>query len=431
MLTRSPLLVATLATLTTACADVPTPTEPTERPPVAAPATAVEPGPKHRPPAEPAGCVEAVGALQLGTAGMDSLRDVVITGDGEITVAGDENGTRSPFGAIGAVPMVATVRADLTGLARRSPADAPIAGHFLTLATAPDGRVWFVARTPEDALLGDVLADGTLRVASAIADPDSFEFVHQFDIGPDGQVALGGSSQRVIDGVTRMRPLLWTGTLAEAATGTLARTEQLAAPHALFTTVDIGTDRLITGSHADSSSPALTIGRRRLDGQIVWEQTVSTSSTDQLVAVALLPDGDVVWLANTREALGGVHHGGSDFALGRLDGATGAPAWTIQYGASGHDRAADLAIGPDGRAYVAASLPSVAGDSDVGVVGFDLEEGLAVMVETWGSASWDHPTALAVDPCGSLVIAGTTEGDIAGPSAGNTDGFVLVTRSAS
>lgn len=426
------LSLAALSLTATACTDTPAP-EPVERPPVAAPATAFEPGPRHRPPVKPEGCVEGTGLRPLGTAGMDSLRDVAISPRGEVSVAGDENGRLLIEGGVfGATPLIATFRPDLSDLVHRSPATAPVAGFGLSLATAPDGRLWFSAVGAGDTLLGDVQDDGTLRVVAHVDDPGGRETARALRMGPTGQVAVVGVFQQLVDGMNHVRPLLWTGSLAQASAGAMVRTPGLLDQHEIYPVVDVGLDRLVVGADVnDGPSPGLRVGLRELDGRILWERQVSTSAGDEIVAVAQLPDGDVVWVASTSEALGGPHRGGTDVVIGRLDADTGAPVWATQYGTSGDDRAADVAVRSDGRLFVAAGLAAPAGDADVAVIGFDDADGHPTYLETWGSAGSDLPTALAIDPCGTLAIVGTTNGDLAGPPRGWRDAFLLVTRTNS
>jgi len=132
-------------------------------------------------------------------------------------------------------------------------------------------------------------------------------------------------------------------------------------------------------------------------------------------------------------AAGGLDNGAtySDFAVVRLGGASGAVLWryevngTRQFFDSAYDVARRVAIDPLGDVVAAGIIEQAATDWDLAVVklaGDTGQERWRVLVTGTADGSRDVASALATDPAGDVVVAGTVE-DAYGPVRG-TDFFV-------
>lgn len=104
------------------------------------------------------------------------------------------------------------------------------------------------------------------------------------------------------------------------------------------------------------------------------------------------------------------------------------PAWTVRFGGDGNENVFDLTAAPDGSAYLVGGARDelerpVEGifDAFVHAAGPD---GTARWTRQLGTPGWDLATGAAVTPDGDVVVAGYSEGDLAGPNAGGSDGWV-------
>lgn len=106
-----------------------------------------------------------------------------------------------------------------------------------------------------------------------------------------------------------------------------------------------------------------------------------------------------------------------------------APSWTYRFGSDENENVFDLAVAPDGRAYLAGSTQ---GELERPTEGFF--DGFVHAVAPDGSERWtrqigshemDFVRRIAIAPNGDVVAAGTSSGAIAGPSAGGDDAFVI------
>ena len=105
------------------------------------------------------------------------------------------------------------------------------------------------------------------------------------------------------------------------------------------------------------------------------------------------------------------------------------PAWTVRFGGEGNENVFDLAAAPDGSAYLVGGAQGelerpVEGIFDAFVHAFDVD-GEARWTRQLGTPAWDLARGAAVAPNGDLVVAGYSEGDLAGPNAGGSDGWAL------
>lgn len=149
-----------------------------------------------------------------------------------------------------------------------------------------------------------------------------------------------------------------------------------------------------------------------------WIRQWGGAQYDRGQALALVGD-TALYVAGT---------GGGDMfvvAYDLLGGLLGVRWW----GSSGLDAAHDVVASSDGRVYVVGttrgqlgSLDPNVGQGDVFVTAF--EDLTLLWHHQFGTAARDVALAATSGPDGSLVLAGHTLGDLGGPNAGESDGFL-------
>lgn len=441
MLTRLPLLASALFTFVAACADDPAAPLAPERFGSRAPAAgAIDPGPRPEI-IEPVRCLAVdSGAVQYGTTAHDEVRDVAILDDGTILAAGLERGI-GLFGGGPEANMHGTVDAfarDLASSERRALLDHEGTDTFESIAIAPDtGRVWLAARSngtipglPSrgnfDVVLGALADDGFVPLARGF--DDASEQPRQLAVASGGVLAIAGEEKRTVE-QGALNP--WFATYQAEADGVATRAfasrqraelESYRAVDAMVNVIAVG------GGTSDGAEAGMFIETYTPDTARGWRRQLSTLGSDTVTGVKFLADGDVVFTGTTKAQLGDTQHGGFDVVIGRLDGATGATEWIAQLGSTADERAADLAVDRDGRIHVVGTVLN-GGDFDAFLMVVDAD-GALLLEEGWASPGRDVPTAVAVDGCGGIVVAGYTTGDLAGTPLGGHDSFLLVTRLA-
>ncbi|MBP7148602.1 MAG: hypothetical protein KBD01_13765 [Acidobacteria bacterium] len=131
-------------------------------------------------------------------------------------------------------------------------------------------------------------------------------------------------------------------------------------------------------------------------------------------AVRIGPAGEAVvagWTTSTDfPGVSSPRHGPSDAFVAWFTTDGSRPAGAALYGGEGHDEALALALGADGRAWIAGRSTSAAplATSDAFVAAVDLRDGNALGVTLGGSAD-ESAQALAFEPSGDAVVLGTTD----------------------
>jgi len=162
-------------------------------------------------------------------------------------------------------------------------------------------------------------------------------------------------------------------------------------------------------------------------GNQLWIRQFGTRQEDGLYAAALDAAGGVYVGGQTWGALGGPLVGATDAWLARYDGA-GNRLWIHQLGSSQHDAA--YAASPDGAGglymggltYGALVRPPV-GQGDAWLARYD-GAGNQLWIRQFGTRFYTGLLAASPDPAGGVYVAGETVGNLGGPFAGDTDGWV-------
>ena len=378
-------------------------------------------------------------AAQWGTARDDEALALVAARGGGAYVGGYTGGTLrlSDVGPVG----------DSRGYVRRIDARGAVQADIAldtedtdvvdALAEAPDGRIYVAGRT-RGAFPGAVQA-GQFDAFTALLAQGSVAAVRQFgDERPQHprRLALAGT-RLLLAGfddiyVPTNYVVDWENWFAaELSAADLSETWRIPSRTAwgdLASAVAVDEEGAIYVAGANTGGTQAGIWLRKLDaqGQQVWGSRLSSTALDSAAALVVRSDGTLL-LAGTRA-------GGSQPVVFTIDRASGAPTATlVPPGNLTGTAAMDMTVDAQGNLYLA-GLTSGAitprytnrGSYDPFVMRFDRS---GTLTGSWqaGSEKDEEPTAIAIDSCGRVLIAGWTDGVIVpgAASAGGRDAFLL------
>lgn len=407
-----------------------------------------DPPPNDPPPDDPPAACLAVpsGGFSFGTSANEELRDVAITSTGSILAVGYDRASFSPHGLLGGRGIALEISRDLTATSQIGVLDSTGTDSLESIAIAPDtGRVWTVGRTNGeladmpgyggvDWVIGELTSTGGLeRLARGFE--SSSEYAHRLAVGRAGLLAIAGHEQApTADGGSSMDPFLAVYDTGDGSASPIWFTSRRGPANESYRAVDISDTMVVAGGDIlDGDEQGLYVSAWDRDAGRLWRRRLSDRGLDTVTAVRTLPDGNVLWAGSSASQLGAEAHGGLDAVVGVLDGVTGEPLWTMQYGGAEDDQVTDLAVDAHGRiaivGHTQASAESGRTDVDAFLIVLDAAGG-ELLNELWTSDGDDRPSAVAMDPCGGIALVGFTTGDLAGIPAGGRDAFVLVTHVA-
>ncbi|MBI4331850.1 MAG: SBBP repeat-containing protein [Chloroflexi bacterium] len=167
-------------------------------------------------------------------------------------------------------------------------------------------------------------------------------------------------------------------------------------------------------------------------GNQMWARQfgASLSSNDYAFAIAVDSSGNAYVAGYTESTFSGHAPQGMADAFVRKYDTAGNELWTQQFGASGRDSAAAVAIDSAGNAYVAGIAEGAfrgqvtAGGGDAFLRKYD-GQGNELWTRQFGTRGWDGATSIAVDLSDFIYVAGQAGGALAGhSSSGGYDAFV-------
>ncbi|WP_375765578.1 SBBP repeat-containing protein [Archangium gephyra] len=189
----------------------------------------------------------------------------------------------------------------------------------------------------------------------------------------------------------------------------------------------------VSGANLAGASKGMFVGKLTADGKPLWFKLQSQIAVDMAQAVQTLSDGNVLFAGSTFAKLGDRAYGQQDVVVRKLDAQTGEPLWTKQYGSLESEWVTDMALDAEGNIYVVGeTLGSFEqgythrGEFDVFMLKLD-PNGNLLYIKQWGTEGDDHPSAVAVDTCGRMVVAGYTTG---GAAAGHGRDALVITASS-
>lgn len=155
-----------------------------------------------------------------------------------------------------------------------------------------------------------------------------------------------------------------------------------------------------------------------------WIRRFGTPQLDSPGAAA--PDGTsgVYVLGQTQGSFGGPNAGGYDIWLGHFDSG-GNQTWIRQIGSSSWEFGSVATPDGAGGVFVGGGTEGNlggpnAGRSDAWLARYD-STGNQTWIRQFGTSEWDNAAGVAPDGAGGVLVGGTTEGSLGGPSAGAAD----------
>jgi len=163
-------------------------------------------------------------------------------------------------------------------------------------------------------------------------------------------------------------------------------------------------------------------------GNLIWSRQMGTSADDRSRSVAVDALGYAYITGDTRGSLSGPNAGISDVFLTKYD-PLGNLVWSLQIGTSGAEVSTSVALDASGDLYVSGyTQGSLGGPSQGGVDTFLLKydsSGTLLWSRQLGTTAYDQSNSVVVDLLGSVYMTGYTYGSLGGPSAGNSDAFLM------
>ncbi|MGO1383327.1 MAG: alpha/beta hydrolase-fold protein [Arachnia sp.] len=295
----------------------------------------------------------------------------------------------------------------------------------------------------DDAFAARMTADGDVSWITQFGDPSSADRIYASAPAIDGGVLVAGYTTGVIAGdvnagdkdafLARINP-----------DGTTAWVDQLGGSGedkgqgiAQAPDGSIYVGGLASAEMPDSPSLGNMDGwvaKYTADGEREWVRQVGTAEGDQVLALAISPDGTVLAGGHTAGVMGEASAGANDAFVRKL-GVDGSTLWTTQVGSLGDDRTADLAVDADGSIILAGHTDGrivlSAGGTDVFTAKLDADGSLNG-VRQFGSSDRDGADFydegnlyVALDADGSSVLSGLTYGSTTTDSnSGEADVFL-------
>lgn len=376
-----------------------------------------------------------VSVEQWGSAQQDEVRGLAIGSEGEVLACGI---TAAPSNASGATLYVAArYAAPNTSKNWIRQWGATGTNVPVGLALAPQGELFIASQASGmidgkaspgalDGMLTRFAAAGT-RDYSAFWGSSESEHVWALARHPSGAIYAVGDTAGNLEHANAGPEDAFLSKLG--ADGKLEWSKQWGnadRDSALSIAIDAAGD-LYVGGMVDGRAHCRKL---RPDGGEVWSHAWSSSGYSSVTGIALHTDGSVYAVGNTDGSLGGTGSGG--IFISKLDAAQGNVAWTDQIGVAASDYARAVAVGPDGDAYFAAEssgsiVPGAAKGSEDVVVQRRRPNGTVVWSRQVGTAKGERVWALALGKDGSVFVGGLTSGAFPGfSSQGSADSFLIV-----
>lgn len=375
---------------------------------------------------------------QFGREGFDTVHAIAAGTDGDVFVVGAEDTWYSPPPERLRDAFALKIEAggnEVTQLRFSSIGD----DAFLAAAVDPNGQLiaagytWGGATDPSDAYVATYTSHFGLGWDAQFGSPNA-DGATGVTVDADGNVLVVGFTQgdlhperfgetdafvRKLDGYL---DVMWSHQFGAAghngATGVA---------------VDADGNVLVTGwlndgqGSPDGPKNDAFIRKYGPTGTLLWEDRFGTNEADAGTAVAVDSHGNVLVVGTTSGDLAAPQAGFVD-AFVRLYGPNGAVKWTDQFGGASNDAARSAVVDTDGGFLVLGSAGLALDGAFVENTGMFIRkyaaDGTVVWTYQFGSGFDDSPAGIVLDAAGNIYVAGGTNGDLGGPNAGGTDGFI-------
>ncbi|TCC10137.1 alpha/beta hydrolase-fold protein [Kribbella soli] len=175
---------------------------------------------------------------------------------------------------------------------------------------------------------------------------------------------------------------------------------------------------------ANQGDKDVFVARLDADGKQVWLRQTGSAGEDKGMSVAV--SGGAVYLAGMTAGELGTSAGGIDGFLARYS-PNGDPVWTKQVGTAASDEVWGVAPDPAGGVYLTGYTAgdfagTLSGDKDILVARADAD-GVLTWRDQFGTTGNDKAAAVAVDASGAVYVGGFTDGSLETP-LGKFDGVL-------
>lgn len=182
--------------------------------------------------------------------------------------------------------------------------------------------------------------------------------------------------------------------------------------------------------NTNQGSNDIFLAKYDTNGNKLWTKQLGTTTSDEGVAVAVDPDGDIFVTGDTLGGLdGNTNQGNRDMFLTKYD-TNGNILWTKQLGTTTLDYGMGVAVDSSSNAFVTGYTAggidgnTNQGNNDMFLTKYDTD-GTKLWTKQLGTASFDFGRAVTVDSLGNAFVAGDTEGGIDGnTNQGASDMFL-------
>ncbi len=394
-------------------------------------------------------CAPWPGGLMVGTARSDELLDVVIDGQGNIYLAGYEDGVTGvsniePSGNARGIILKYSPHGELLS---REVIDTAGTDVVEALALAPQSGELFIAGRTSGALPGfsnggkfDLFVGWSqgegLPPRLAQFGTERPQHPRRLEVAFPNELVIAGYDDIYVPTnyvESWENPLLikYLRTGDDIAELWQRKVDTSYADRIGGLAVAADGTSYIAGWNEAGAGQGMFVAAIDTQGSEVWNRQQTSIRYDYGAAVRISADGNLLFAGSTFAKLGDSAFGQQDVVVRKLDAATGETIWTFQYGSVETDWVTDMALDQAGQIYlVGETLGSVTEESN-NRGGIDLfliklsAEGQMLQVRQWGTEGIDSPTAVAVDGCERAFVVGYTMGNLVGPSNGGRDGFVL------
>jgi hypothetical protein len=158
-----------------------------------------------------------------------------------------------------------------------------------------------------------------------------------------------------------------------------------------------------------------------------WVRQFGTSNAEQCFGAAADTLGNVYVSGFTTGSLGAPLDGAGDTFLRKFN-SSGSTVWTQQFGTAASEISTGVSTDLLGNAYITGWTRG-----DLGGVNAGMDDAFLIKYDPLGNRLWtrqigtsgvDQSNGVSADGLGNIYIAGTTDGSLAGTSAGGNDAFV-------
>ncbi len=185
--------------------------------------------------------------------------------------------------------------------------------------------------------------------------------------------------------------------------------------------------------HIGSNHTDAFVWRLNPDGRELWSDTFGSrgqgDDSGTSVAVDVTGSGAVFVAGTTSGELADAHAGRLD-AFVRKYSRDGFVEWTRQLGTDANDIASAIAVDRLGNVVLVGTTRGAMGESRLGVVDAYVARlssaGDVLWIRQFGTSASELVGGVAVDSCGNIVVAGSTNGLLTAQATGRRDGFVVM-----